>query len=229
MGGLVPPSLPTHHHIPPNPFSELELNIFSGHERFEPTIGLGGLATSLRSTSTISLPPLSEFVICFLGLLNLPSLVRMGPFNPEIGPFHSLFAALIERCQHPIPGTVLGGPVPLPFDPPSPSAPIHRRRANRAPFLSGIDLGGLNPPPSCPMHHHVSLEILSATHRCGPYQKSDDPFFAPKPSAGLFRPMTSPPVREPAPRKAPRTLALLLDRLSGHPSFSPAPTLGASV
>ena len=33
----------------------------------------------------------------------------------------------------------------------------------------------------------------------------------------------------PAPRKAPRTLALLLDRLSGYPSFSPAPTIGASL
>ena len=90
------------------------------------------------------------------------------------------------------------------------------------------------------MHHHVLLEILSATHRCGPYQNSAhllsaptpyqkpvDPFSAPKPPSGLFRPMTSPPVRLLAPRKAPRTLALLLDRLSGHPSFFPAPTIGA--
>ena len=71
----------------------------------------------------------------FLGLLNIPSLVRMEPFKPEIRPFHGLFAALVERCQHPIPGIVLGGLVPLFFDPPSPIAPIHLRRANRAPFL----------------------------------------------------------------------------------------------
>ena len=41
--------------------------------------------------------------------------------------------------------------------------------------------------------------------------------------------MASPPVREPAPRKTPRTLALLPDRLSGRPSFSLAPTIGASL
>ena len=76
------------------------------------------------------------------------------------------------------------------------------------------------------MHHHVSLETLSATYRCGPYQTSVDPFSAPKPPSGLFKPMT-PPVHQPAPRKVPRTLALLLDRLSGRPSFSPAPNIGA--
>ena len=135
------------------------------------------------------------FSLFFLGLMNLPSLVRMGPFQPEIGPSHGFFAAHVEICQRSIPGIVLGGPVPLPFDPPSPSAPIHRRRANRAPFLLGIDLGGLKPPPSGLMHHHVSLEILSATHRCGPYQNSVDRFSAPKPPSGLFRPTTSPPVR----------------------------------
>ena len=51
------------------------------------------------------------------------------------------------------------------------------------------------------MHHHVPLEIRWAAHRCGPYQKSVDPFSAPKPSSGLFRPLTSPTVRQPAPRK----------------------------
>ena len=66
LSWLVPPSLPTHHHIPPLPYSQLELHFFSGYERFEPTIGLGGLATSpLRPTSTIPLPPFSEFVIYF--------------------------------------------------------------------------------------------------------------------------------------------------------------------
>ena len=30
LRGLVPPSLPTHHHIPPLPSSELDLNIFPG-------------------------------------------------------------------------------------------------------------------------------------------------------------------------------------------------------
>ena len=64
LGGFVPPSLPTHHHIPPLLFSELELICFSGYERFEPTIGLGGLTTStLRPTSTIPPPAFSEFVI----------------------------------------------------------------------------------------------------------------------------------------------------------------------
>ena len=81
LDGLVPPSLPTHHHIPPLPYSELELIFFSGHERFEPTIGLGGLATCpLRPTSTIPPPPSSEFFFSFLGLLKLLSLVRVGPF-----------------------------------------------------------------------------------------------------------------------------------------------------
>ena len=61
--------------------------------------------------------PFTEFVICFLGLLNLPSLVRIGPLNPEFGPFHRLFAPYVERCAHPIPGIVLGGLVPLPFRP----------------------------------------------------------------------------------------------------------------
>ena len=51
------------------------------------------------------------------------------------------------------------------------------------------------------MHHHVPLEIRWAAHRCGPYRKSVDPFSAPKPSSGLFRPLTSPTVRQPAPRK----------------------------
>ena len=79
------------------------------------------------------------------------------------------------------------------------------------------------------MHHHLLLKILSATHRSEPYQDTIDPFSARKPSSGLSRPTTSPPVREPAQRKAPRTLALLLDRLSGCLSFSPAHTIGASV
>ena len=79
------------------------------------------------------------------------------------------------------------------------------------------------------MHHHVSLEIFSATQRCGPYQIPVNPFSDPKPPSGLFRPMTSPPVRKPAPRKAPWTLALLLDRLSGRPLFAPTPTTGASL
>ncbi len=88
LGGLVPPSLPTHHHIPTLPFSELELIFFSGYERFEPTIGLGGLATApLRPTSTIPPPSFSEFVIYFffrLGLLNLPSVWDL--FSQKSGP-----------------------------------------------------------------------------------------------------------------------------------------------
>ena len=68
VGGLVPPSLPTHHHIPPLPISELEIICFSGYERFEPTIVLGGLATSpLRPTSTIP-PPSFPSLIFFLAL-----------------------------------------------------------------------------------------------------------------------------------------------------------------
>ena len=58
-----------------------------------------------------------SLLFCFLGLLTLPRLVRMGPFKPEIGPFHGLFAAHVVRCQHPMPGIVLGGLVPPPFRP----------------------------------------------------------------------------------------------------------------
>ena len=83
------------------------------------------------------------------------------------------------------------------------------------------------PPPFYPMHHHLSLKILSNTHRCGPYQDTIDPFSTPKPSSGLFRPTTSPPVCFAAPRTAPRTLVLLLGRRLGRPSFPPVPDVGA--
>ena len=45
-------------------------------------------------------------------------------------------------------------------------------------------MGGLKPPPSCLMHHHVSLEIRSATHCCGPYKKIRRPLFRAKTSVG---------------------------------------------
>ena len=61
--------------------------------------------------------PFTEFVICFLGLLNLPSLVRIGPLYPEFGPFHGLFAPHVERYAHPIRGIVSGRLVPPPFRP----------------------------------------------------------------------------------------------------------------
>ena len=58
LGGRVLPSLPTQHHNPPLPFSELVLIFLSGHERFEPTIGLGGLVPSpLRPTFYHSTAP----------------------------------------------------------------------------------------------------------------------------------------------------------------------------
>ena len=65
LGVLVSPFLPTCHHIPPLPRSELELvTIFPVHERFEPSICLGSLAPSpLRPTCTI--PPVPFFRICF--------------------------------------------------------------------------------------------------------------------------------------------------------------------
>ena len=67
----------------------------------------------------------------YIGLLNLPSLSRMGPFMPEIGPFHGLFAAHVDRCEHSIPGIVLSGLAPPPFRPTSTIRP--HRPATRKP------------------------------------------------------------------------------------------------
>ena len=68
FGGLVPPSLPTHHHIPPLSSSEFWGYLFPGTSCFEPSIGLSGLTPSPpRPTSTI--PPLSFIRVCYLFFL----------------------------------------------------------------------------------------------------------------------------------------------------------------
>ena len=84
--------------------------------------------------------------------------------------------------------------------------------------------------PSCPVHHHsFTDDTLGDFRRHGPYRDTMDSFSASKPSSGLFRPMISPPIRQSAPGMAPWTLPLLLDRLLRRPSFSPSPTITASV
>ena len=89
---------------------------------------------------------------------------------------------------------------------------------------------GSTAPPSCPMHHHsFTDDTFGDFRRHGPYSDTIDSFSAPKPLSGLFRPTRLPPIRKPAPEKAPWTLELLQDRLSGRYSFSPSPTISASV
>ena len=90
----------------------------------------------------------SLFFFRFLGLLKLPSLVRMGPFEPKIGPFHILFAAHVKRCKHSIPGIVLGGLVPPSFRPTITIRP--HPPATRKLFTLGIALVALPPPPPAP-------------------------------------------------------------------------------
>ena len=89
---------------------------------------------------------------------------------------------------------------------------------------------GSTAPSSCPMRHH-SFTGRHLRRRSPPraIQGHHRLLLRPKPSSGLFRPTRSPPVRLPAPGMAPWTLALILDRLSGRPSFSPSPTIGASA
>ena len=163
---------------------------FSGPELCEPTIGLGGLAPPpLRLTSPVPChrsPFFPDLLLCFLRLLNLPSQVRVGLFLPEIGPFRGLFAADIELCEHLIPDIVSAGLVPPPFRPTTPSVPIHRRRANHAPPLPGIDLDRPRPASLLPHAPPTLLQKCFAPSRCGPYQDTIDPFFAPKPSSCLF-------------------------------------------
>ena len=120
LGGLVPSSLSTHHHIPPLSYSELELIFFSGMSvSNRPSVLVGSLPLLYDPLLPLHCQLFPSLIFFFLGLLSLPSLVRMGPLEPEIGPFHGLFAPLVERCQHPIPGIVLGGLVPPPFRPTS--------------------------------------------------------------------------------------------------------------
>ena len=81
LGGLVPPPLPTQHHNPPLPSSELVLIFFSEHERFEPTVGLGGLAPSpLRPTSIIIAPPFFRVCYFFSRALEPPEPGTYGTF-----------------------------------------------------------------------------------------------------------------------------------------------------
>ena len=185
LSGLVPPSLPTHHHIPPLPYSELEFVLSPGMSVSNRLpVWVGSLPFLYDPLLPFHHPLFSSFFFFFLGLLNLPSLVRMGPFKPEIGPFHGLIAAHVERCEHSIPGIVLGGLVPPPFRPtPSPSAPIHRRRANRAPLMLGIDLGGLKPLPPA----HAPTRFAGNTFGNSPLRtilKIRRPLLRPKTSVG---------------------------------------------
>ena len=77
-----------------------------------------------------------SYLFLFLWLLNLPNLVRKGPFKPEIGPFHGLFAAHVEICEHSIPGIVSGGLVPPPFRPTITIRPHPRATRNPCTFLA---------------------------------------------------------------------------------------------
>ena len=165
--GSFHPLPPNHHHHPAAPIVHVG---FSGCELFEPSIGLGGLAPpSFCPTSTIPPLPFSEFVV-FIPWFFEPSWPGTGPFKPSIRPFHRLLTDHVENAtiQHRV--SVWMGSFPFPSDPPLPSALLHRRSANRAPSTPGIDLGGLDRPPSCPMRHHsFTDDIFGDFRRRGPY------------------------------------------------------------
>ena len=82
LSGLVPCSLPTHHHIPPLSSSELGLLFFSRHELFRTEYRFGW-ARSLSSPPHLyhSTAPLFPSLLKEnLGFLNFPSLVRVRTF-----------------------------------------------------------------------------------------------------------------------------------------------------
>ena len=165
LGGLVPQSLTTHHHILPLLFSKLELIIFPGISvSNRVSVWVGSLPLFSAPPLPFHCSPFSEFFFLFLGLLNLPSLIRMGPFSPEIGPFHGL--SHVERCEHPIPGIVLGGLVPPLLRPTYHHPPPSTDNAkNRAPPVLGTDLGGLDPPSFLPHAPPIFAEDTFRTSR----------------------------------------------------------------
>ena len=122
------------------------------------------------------------------------------------------------------------GPFPPPSDPPSPSAPLHHS-ANREPSTLSIDVGGLDRFPLLP-HAPPFFHGRNLRGRLPPRAIQGHHGLLLRPDTfveGFLVQERSPPIRWPAPGMAPWTLALLLDRLSGHPSFSPSPTICASV
>ena len=81
MDGLDHPSIQTHYHIPPLPFSGLEFLLCSSNERFEQTISLGGLDIfPLQPTSIIPPPPFSECDIYVFRDLDAPEPGTYGTF-----------------------------------------------------------------------------------------------------------------------------------------------------
>ena len=65
---------------------------------------------------------------------------------PEIGPFHGFFTARVERCEHPIPGIVLGGLVPPPLRPTTTIRPHPPATSKPCTSRAGHRLGWAHPP-----------------------------------------------------------------------------------
>ena len=134
---------------------------------------MGSLHSPSAPTSTIPPVPFSEFVTCFQ--VFEPSDPGTGPFWPLIGPFHRLFAGDVENASisHRV-SVWIGSDAPSP-----PPPPLHRRRANRAPPVLSIDLGGLKPPSFLRYATSFTDETFGNFHRYEPYKDAIDPFSAP--------------------------------------------------
>ena len=119
----------------------------------------------------------------------------------------------------------LGGLVPPPLQPTiniRPHPPATRKQCTSR---AGHRLGWARTPSFLPRAPPRVPGGTSSTSPLRTIPKHDRPLLRPKPSSGLFRPTTLPPLRWSAPTKTPRTLTILLDRLSGRPMFSAAPTI----
>ena len=151
---------------------------------------MGGLnPPSSRPTSIVPPLPFSEFVICFQVFeISEPG---TGPFYPVIGPFHRLFAGATQKMRAFHTGCRFGWVC-------SPSLLTQHHHPH--PLTDDAQTAHLPcwaltwSPPSCPMHHHLSLTILSATFTVPDHTRTPS---TPSPSKTLvesFRPTTSRPV-----------------------------------